>query len=432
VRGEGDVEMRSIVAAVVIATLLSAFAGCAPQASADEVRSSLARETPVALPEGDLAALVAGNNAFAFDLYRQVADGSDNLFYSPYSISLALAMTYAGARGVTEEEMSTALHFDLPGEALHTAFNALDQELRTRGRGAAGKDEEGFRLNVVNAIWGQRDYAFRSDFLNVLARNYGAGLRVLDFQTAPEPSRTIINEWVQEQTEDRIKDLLPQGAVDSLTRLVLTNAVYFNAAWQSQFQKEFTTPGQFHLLNGSDVSVPMMQQRAAFGYVRAGNFEALELPYDGRELSMVILLPSVDQFEAFEGGLDYSVVAGAINALDSTQVEVTMPRFKLETSLKLSGALSDLGMAAAFDAARADFSGMDGSRSLYITDVVHKAFVDVDESGTEAAAATAVVVGTTSIPAEPVRFTVDRPFLFLIRDVGTGTILFLGRVMDPA
>ncbi len=424
--------MRSAVAAVVISTPLRGFAGCAPQASADEVRSSLARETPVPLSEGDLAALVAGNNAFAFDLYRQVADGPDNLFYSPFSISLALAMTYAGARGDTETEMANTLHFDLPGEALHTAFNALDQELRTRGPGAEGKDGKGFRLNVVNAIWGQRDYAFRSDYLDLLARSYGAGLRVLDFQTAPEPSRATINRWVEEQTEDRIKDLIPQGTIDSLTRLLLTNAVYFNAAWQSQFQEDFTIPGKFHTLHGSEVSVPMMRQTAAFGYARGGNFEALELPYDARELSMVILLPAEGWFEAFEAELDYSLVAGAIEALASTQVDVTMPKFKLETSLNLSGALSELGMPAAFNPARADFSGIDGSKSLYITDVVHKAFVDVDESGTEAAASTAVVVGTTSVPAEPVRFTVDRPFLFLIRDIETGTILFLGRVMDPA
>ena len=426
--------MRAILTILCIPLLLSGVAGCAPSgptASADELRSSEPRETELSLPSGDLEALVDGNNAFAFDLYHQVVEGSDNLFYSPYSISIALAMTYAGARNETEQQMAQALRFELPQDRLHPAFNDLDQELNARGQGAQGKDDEGFRLNIVNAIWGQKDYSFLQDFLDTLARNYGAGLRVLDFQGAPEPSRLIINDWVEEQTEDRIKDLIPPGAINVLTRLVLTNAVYFNAAWESQFEENSTSPGPFHLLDGAEVSVPMMRQMSGFRYTSGADFEAVELPYDGHELSMVILLPGAGRFESFEDSLDYGVVESAIDGLQGGQVALTMPRFKMETDFNLNDALSALGMSAAFDPPNADFSGMDGGRDLYISDVIHKAFVDVDEAGTEAAAATAVIMEATSAPVGPVEITVDRPFVFLIRDIETSSILFVGRVMNP-
>ena len=426
--------MRAIVAILSIPLLLSGLVGCAPSvptASADELRSSEPRETELSLPSGDLEALVDGNNAFAFDLYHQVVEGSDNLFYSPYSISIALAMTYAGARNETERQMARTLHFELPQDRLHTTFNSLDQELNARGEGAQGKDDKGFRLNIVNAIWGQKDYSFLQDYLDTLARNYGAGLRVLDFQGAPEPSRLIINDWVEEQTEDRIKDLIPPGAINVLTRLVLTNAVYFNAAWESQFKKDFTAPGPFHLLDGAEVSVPMMRQTASFRYAAGADFETIELPYDGHELSMVILLPAAGRFESFDDSLDYGVVESAIGAMGPIQLGLTMPRFKMETEFNLNGALSALGMGIAFEPGAADFSGMDGGRDLFISDVVHKAFVEVDEAGTEAAAATAVIMSATSMPAEPVQVTIDRPFVFLIRDIETNSILFLGRVMNP-
>ena len=424
--------MRKALLLASAMTLIIGLVGCAPAASADEVRSDEPRQTPASLPANDLADLVSGNNQFAFDVYRQVRQGTDNLFFSPYSISIALAMTYAGARGETAREMARAMQFYLPADSLHPAFNYLDRQLASRGEGAQGKDGKGFRLNVVNAIWGQKDYAFLSDYLDVLARNYGAGLRVLDFETQPEPSRVTINKWVEEQTESRIKDLIPEGAIDSLTRLVLTNAVYFNAAWESQFKESATAPGAFHLIDGKETTVPMMRQTASFGYGEGAAFTVVELPYDGNELSMVILLPDEGQFEAFENALDNDVLRGVIDNLQRTRLDLTMPKFKMETSFGLNDALADLGMVAAFDPGSADFSGMGGTRDLYITDVVHKAFVEVDEAGTEAAAATAVIVGTTSMPADPIRVAIDRPFLFLIRDIETGTVLFLGRVMDPA
>ncbi|MBN1856587.1 MAG: serpin family protein [Dehalococcoidia bacterium] len=426
--------MRAIQLVLATMLLVASLTGCTPSlpgAAADELRSAEPRDENISVPPDDARALAEGNGAFAFDLYHKVAGGSENVFYSPYSISLALAMTYAGAQSDTEAEMASTLHFDLPSDRLHTTFNALDQTLNTRGQGVQGKDGEGFRLNVVNAIWGQKGYNFLEEYLDTLAMNYGAGLRVLDFEAAPEPSRLAINDWVEEQTEDRIEDLIPEGGINPMTRLVLTNAVYFNAAWASQFEKDFTAPGVFHLLEGGEVTVPMMHQTDSFRYRSAPDYDVVELPYDGYEMSMVIVVPASGRFSAVEQSLDYAIVSDTIDGLQNTQLSLTMPRFKMETSFSLSKALSQLGMDAAFDPSRADFSGMDGGRNLFISDVIHKAFVEVDEAGTEAAAATAVVMEATAMPAEPMTLTIDRPFVFLIRDVETDTILFVGRVMNP-
>jgi len=424
--------MQKALLLTSVAVLVLGLAGCAPAASADEVRSSVPRETPSAPPVHELSELVDGNTMFAFELYRLLREDSANLFFSPYSISTAIAMTYAGARDETARDMARAMQFYLPSDGLHPAFNYVDQQLAARGEGARGKDGEGFRLRVVNAIWGQKDYSFLPDYLDVLARNYGAGLRVLDFRSAPEPSRVTINQWVEQQTESRIKDLIPQGTIDSMTRLVLTNAVYFNAAWQSQFEKDATTQGTFHLIDGGAVTVPMMHQTESFGYSRSDGFQVVELPYDGGEMSMVILLPDDGRLKELEDSLDAVALQGAVDSLQWTRLALTMPRFTMESSFSLKEALSALGMESAFAPGVADFSGMDGTRDLYIGDVVHKAFVEVDENGTEAAAATAVIMQATAMPAEPLKLTIDRPFLFLIRDIETGTVLFLGRVMNPA
>jgi serpin B len=384
------------------------------------------------VPDADLGQLVEGNSAFAFDLYRLLAEQQEeaNLFYSPYSISLALAMTYAGARGETEQQMADALRFALPQDNLHPAFNALDQELAQRGEGAQGKDEKGFRLNIANAIWGQQGYAFLDAFLDTLAMNYGAGLRVLDFASAPEQSRVTINDWVSEETEGKIEDLIPQGAIDPLTRLVLTNAIYFNAAWANPFEEQATQEGPFTLLDGSQVTVPMMRQTESFGYAKGEGYQAVELPYDGREMAMVILLPDRDDFEAFEDSLDGDRVQAIIKDLKYQQVALTLPKFEFDSRFSLNQALAALGMPGAFSS-RADFAGMTGNKDLFISDVVHKAFVSVDEEGTEAAAATAVVMKLSAVAEEPVLVNVDHPFVFLIRDIETGAVLFVGRVADP-
>ena len=426
---------KAIMIFTALAVISTALAACARPAStpaeASVLKSDKPRITSPASPEEDLDALVRDNGAFAFDLYRQLKTEDGNIFYSPYSISLALAMTYAGARGETEAQMADTLNFGLPQEDLHPAFNSLDMELAGRGEGAEGKDDEGFRLNIVNAIWGQKDYEFLTAFLDTLAENYGAGLRVLDFINEPEPSRIIINDWVSEQTEGRIEDLIRKGMIDPMTRLVLTNAIYFNAAWASTFDEDATREGTFHLIDGDEVTVPMMSQTNAFGYAEGDGYRLVELPYDGNELSMVILLPDSGDFGTLESGLEFGKINEAVDDIQYQEVALTMPKFDIESSFDLKETLANMGMPVAFSA-EADFSGMNGKQNLYISDVVHKAFVSLDEAGTEAAAATAVIVAETSMPMDPVSVDVDCPFIFMIRDIETGAILFVGRIMDPS
>ena len=423
--------MKKIFMSALMAVILLGLVACAQPLSSEIVRSEKQRVTSPEVSEATLTTLVSGNSVFAFDLYQALREEDGNLFYSPYSISLALAMTYAGARGETAQQMADTLHFVLSQERLHPAFNSLDIELGQRGEGAKGKDDEGFRLNIVNTIWGQKDYQFLTTFLNLLAENYGAGLRTMDFVNAPEESLITINNWVSDQTEGRIEDLIPQGLISALTRLVLTNAIYFNAAWQYPFNEDMTSDGPFSLLDGGEVTVPMMRQTESFGYTEGDGYKAVELPYDGRELSMVILLPQAGQFETFEGSLDAQWVGAIVKDLKSKRVALTMPRFEFESGFSLKEILAMMGMPLAFYGG-ADFSGMTGNRDLFIADVVHKAFVSVDEAGTEAAAATAVVMELTAVPETPVEVTVDRPFVFLIRDIETDTILFVGCVVNPS
>jgi len=420
---------KGLIIALVIVLLLPLI-GCAQPAPGELLESDKERITSPDVSSSEQASLVEGNSAFAFELYQAIREEGGNLFYSPYSISLALAMTYAGARGETAEQMANTLQFLLEQERLHPAFNWLDAELASRGEGAQGRDGEGFRLNIVNAIWGQKDYEFLSDFLDVLAENYGAGLRILDFITEPEKSRLTINDWVSDQTEGRIEDLIPQGAIDALTRLVLTNAIYFNAAWKYPFDEDMTADGSFYLLDGGQVSVPMMKQTESFGYTEGDGYQAVELLYDGDELSMVILLPEAGKFEAFEEGLQAQQVSDIISGLQPTEVALTMPRFEFDSEFSLTDTLAGMGMPIAFSGA-ADFSGMTGKPELFISGVVHKAFVAVDEAGTEAAAATAVIMKLTAVPEPPVEVALDCPFIFLIRDIETGAILFVGRVLNP-
>ncbi len=420
-----------IVLALVLVLPVIASIKMAQPVAGDVLESDKERITSPDVSTGQQASLVEGNSAFAFKLYQALKEEEGNLFYSPYSISAALAMTYAGARGETAEQMANTLHFLLDQDKLHPAFNWLDAELASRGEGAEGKDGEGFRLNVVNAIWGQKDYEFLSSFLDILAENYGAGLRILDFMTETEKSRLAINDWVSNETEGRIEDLIPQGALGELTRLVLTNAIYFNAAWAYPFDEDMTADGQFYLLDGGQVSVPMMKQTESFGYTDGEGYQAVELQYDGGELSMVILLPEDDNLKAFEGTLNAQQVDSIIDDLKHTEVALTMPQFEFESEFNLNDILAGLGMPVAFSGA-ADFSGMTGNRELFISDVVHKAFVAVDEAGTEAAAATAVIMELTAMPDPPVEVTIDSPFVFLIRDIETSAILFIGRVMNPS
>jgi serpin B len=424
--------MKNIILVLLTAALLLALLpGCTSQTVlGQEIKSDKPRDTAPVVSEADMKTLVDGNNAFAFALLQVLREKEGNLFYSPYSISEALAMTYAGAKSETEKSMADTLNFLLSQDKLHSAFNNLDLLLKQRGQGAKGKDDEGFRLNIANAIWGQQGFNFLSSYLDVLARNYGAGMRLVDYINETEKSRVTINDWVSDQTEGKIKDLLPQGSLNELTRLVLTNAIYFNAAWAFPFNEKATNTGTFHTLNGY-VPVSMMHETESFNYTEGANYQVVELPYDGFELSMVILMPKAGQYKTFEETLDANALNQIISGMKETSVVLSMPKFEYEASLGLKDALTQLGMGVAFSD-NADFSGMDGKRDLLIQDVLHKAFVSVDEEGTEAAAATAVIVGLTSMPANQKVMTIDQPFIFLIRDIQTDSIVFLGRVMNPA
>jgi serpin B len=413
--------------------LLLLAACSAVSVQAQEVHSDLPRELAPQVAASDLADLVSGNSEFAFALYRQFSMGEENMFFSPYSISIALAMTYAGAEGQTADQMAQALHFTLGAERLHPAFNHLALELEGRSKSEGIDPDQAFQLSVANSIWGQAGFHFEPDFLDILAENYAAGMRLVDYQKDAESARLKINDWVSESTNQKIKDIIPKGALDALTRLVLANAVYFKAAWMYPFEPEATRPEAFQLLDGAAVDVPMMHEQARLRSMQGEGYRAVEIPYAGRQLSMVILLPDEGRFGEIEARLDAAWMNTAVSALQTGEVILAMPKFTFEWSQGLVDGLGALGMQDAFDPERADFSGMDGNRDLYITNILHKAFVAVDEAGTEAAAATVVIVGATSIqPTPPVEFTIDRPFLFFVRDNPTGTLLFLGRVTNPA
>ena len=428
----------AIAMCLTAAALLAACGeGQESAAISSEVRSDRERAAPSAL-DTEVVGLVNGNSTFAFDLYQALRGQSGNLFYSPHSISLALSMTYAGAREQTASQMADTLHFLLPEDRLHPAFNALTQELASRGEATQDRDGERFRLNIVNAVWGQQGHPFREAFLDVLAESYGAGVRSADFVAAPEESRAAINDWVAGSTEDRIRDLIPPDIINPLTRMVLTNAVYFNASWASPFGEANTRAQPFHLLDGGSVDVPMMRTSEDFGYAAGDGYQAVDLSYVGHDLSMTVVVPDRGRFREFEDSLDADLAERIIADLWFRYVTLDLPRFEFESQFRLGETLKSMGMPDAFDSAASDFSSMDGRsclagdpECLYIREVVHKAFVSVDEAGTEAAAATGVVMQTESAPQNPVAVTVDRPFIFLIRDQETEAILFVGRVEKP-
>jgi len=400
--------------------------------TADEAMSSLARSlTP---DDKNLPTLTADNRAFGMDLYHKLAasNADKNLFMSPHSISIALAMTFAGARTDTATQMADAMNFTLVDAQLHEAFNALDLALATRGSETVDADKGApFRLDVVNAIWGQKGVTFLSDYLDLLALNYGAGLRLLDFMTDPDGARKVINDWVEDQTEDRIKDLLPEGSIDGSTRLVLTNAIYFKANWDKLFDKDLTQDTTFHAVGDTDVQASMMHVNGTFQYAKGDAYQVVELPYVGGQVSMFVMVPDAGTFDSFESGLNGAKLGQIIASVSSSNGNLSLPKFSFESSFSLKDALAALGMPDAFTSV-ADFSGMDGAKDFMIGDVFHKSFVAVDEKGTEAAAATAVVMENTSMPANTFDLTVDRPFMFVIVDKPTGAVLFLGRVLNPA
>ncbi|UCE98280.1 MAG: serpin family protein [Dehalococcoidia bacterium] len=421
--------MKKVIFYLITICLVGSLIGCTQSVAAKELKSDKQRINVPEASQTEIESLVDGNSTFAFDLYKQLVDRNQNLFYSPYSISLALAMTYAGASGQTAKEITDTLHFAHSQDKLHQAFNWLDTELAKRGEGAAAKDEEGFRLNVVNAIWGQENYRFLDEFLDVLAENYGAGLRILDFVKTTEAARNTINKWVSQQTEGRIEELIPVGAIDAATRLVLANAIYFNAAWMYPFDEDNTNDGDFTLINGDTVIMPMMNQTELLRYMQGDNYQAVELPYDGNELSMLLIMPDRDSLITFEQSLDNELINNIFSQLTTKQVVLSMPKFEFKSEIGLKEILAEMGMPTAFSD-MADFSGMTGGRDLFIGDILHEAFVSVDEAGTEAAAATAVIMKLTAAE-ETVTLSLDHPFIFLIRDLKTDTVLFVGKVLNP-
>jgi serpin B len=397
--------------------------------------AALAQDQPLpaekdpAQPKADVSSVAQANNVFGCDLYAKLKGQAGNMFFSPASIHGALAMTYAGAAGQTAGQMAGTLHFELPADRLHKAFGLLTSELNNPPK--RGPDPA-YQLVVSNALWLQKGYPFKDSFTKLVKDNYGAGLNDVNY-AAPEPARKTINDWVEKATRDKIKDLIPPGVLNELTRLVLTNAVYFKSDWADTFPEHATKAGPFQLGDGKTASAPLMTQWTHIGYMETEDFQLADLPYKANVLSMTVLLPrKADGLKALEEKLSAKTLAEWLGKAKVTHVDLTLPRFKFTSQFGLKGPLSQLGMVDAFEPGKADFSGMTTMEKLFISAVLHKAFVAVDEKGTEAAAATAIMVGTTAMPMEPkVVFRADRPFLFLIRHRPTGAVLFLGRLANP-
>jgi serpin B len=423
--------MKTKLAALL--SVILALGACAPAASTGgggDVGLARAEVPRSSADPGDSLPAGAALNAFGLDLYRAVAAGQTNVVFSPASITLALAMARAGARGQTAAEMDAVMHAVASDD--HAGWlNALDQALAARSgtfKDESGKDLQ-VTLRIANAPFAQQGMPLEKAYLEALAARYGAGLRLVDYAKQTEKARTLINGWVDAQTEHRIPELLVPGVLTPVTRLALVNAIYLKAAWQTPFSADATKAGTFTRADGSTVQVPLMATTASLRYASGDGWRAVEIPYIGGSLAMTVIVP--DNLVGFEQTLTADRFAAITGALTETQVALALPKFGIETKAELAPILAALGMPSAFDD-RADFSGITTAEQLVISNVIHQANIDVDEKGTEAAAATAVVMWATAMPAEPVAFRADRPFLFALRDVPTGAILFLGRVGDPS
>lgn len=375
-----------------------------------------------------LSDVVSGNNAFAFDLYSKLKSTKGNIFFSPYSVSTALAMTYAGARGNTEKQMMSVLHFGKNEKAFHEGVGALQariNEIQKKGD---------VKLGIANGLWLQKDFKFLPAFLQLAGMNYDAGLNYVDYVHETEKARGEINSWVEDKTNKKIKDLIKPGVLDDLTRLVLANAIYFKGSWAIKFDTAQTKVVPFWKSKSDSEKVKTMNLRGhEFGYAEDTLNQFLELPYAGKGLSMIIILPKTKTgLQATEAGLTSKSMTAITNRFKNAEVDVFLPKIRTTHEFLLNEVLESAGMTDAFGAG-ADFSGMTGNKTLHISAVIHKAFVDINEEGTEAAAATAVVVTARCMPVyrPPTVFRADHPFLFLIRDNTTGSILFLGRIVDP-
>lgn len=385
-------------------------------------------------------------NEFAMRFYGELAsEESGNLFFSPLSIHSALSMTWAGSAGETASQMGDVLGFRYgPEEGIeHHAYSQLLESINTtpmsrfetyEGEKRRMVERPAFDLVVANRLWGQEGFPWNPGYLQIAKRQYRAGLEIVNFRTDTEKARNIINQWVEETTRERIRNLIPAGAIDDMTRLVLTNAIYFKANWQDSFIEENTKMAPFYLANGSQAEVSMMNQTERFPYGEGANWQAVAMPYELGALSMLVVLPADEAgaMEKVEAQMKSGTMLDDLQSLESAKVELSLPKFGLTQELDLNSILETMGISLAFSD-QADFSGMTPEAGLFLSKALHKAFIEVDEKGTEAAAATAAVMGFTSMPPPetPKVFRADRPFLFMIRHNKTGAILFMGRVMDP-
>ena len=417
---------------VVLALSGAALSSC----GGDDVAAAEVLKSDAPRAAADSAAIDGSASAldlFAADLYDQLSTEGGNLVFSPYSAAIALAMTRAGAAGETLTQMSDVLHADEAGD-LDAGLNAIDQALAARPGEYQWADKKvTLELATANQLFGQVDYPFDDVFLDRLASQYGAGMRLVDYMKKTEAARESINAWVSDRTKERIPELIAEGVLTKDTHLVLTNAIYLKAPWKTRFGADFTKEEPFTRLDGSTVQAQLMHQSLQYRYAKGDGFEAVELPYIDGSLAMLVVVPDQGAFETVESGFGADSLGATVAALKPVQVELGFPKFTFRTQARLKDALIAMGMPIAFDRDLADFSGMSPlGEDMFIQDVVHEAFIAVDEDGTEAAAATAVIAGATSAPMDVVRLTVDRPFLFFIRDNDTGAVLFMGRVVDPA
>lgn len=407
-------------------------------------QSDLAREQTPQVSDEEKVMLVEGQNAFAFDLYdliRTEEGAGKNMFFSPTSITLALSMAYAGARGQTADEMAGALHYTLPPERLFAAFNWLDQELESRGDAAyavamnhtdsdePSPDRDSFRSHIVNSMWGEQTTTFEKPFLDTLAVNYGAGVFLADFKGNPDAERIRINDWVADETLGRIEDLIPPNQIDMLTRSVLVNAVHLKLPWTQSFSP--TDDLSFTRLDGSTVSVPAIARQQVWLYAKASGLQAVLIPLEGYSVKLLIVAPRIGELDTFEQALPASGLDSLLDSMESRTVTFRMPKVDFTTeSIALRSKLETMGMTTPFSWA-ADFSGITTDEPTHIAEVLHKAMLGIDEKGVEAAAASAVVVGGVVTAPDYVQFDVDRPFFVGLVDGPTNTLLFAGHIVDP-
>ena len=402
--------MKRIAATLILMVLV---AGCTSVQMADDSKAT----------EEGVQSVVDANNQFALELYSRIKGDDGNIFFSPYSVSTAFSIAYEGARGETAEEMQSVFHFPEDEIVRRSSFARLHNNLN--------KWNKQYELHTANALWAHKNYNFLEEYITSIEKYYAGKTTNVDFVEENEKTRVMINGWVEEQTRNKIKDLLPSGSINDVTRLVITNAIYFKGFWSTQFKKSLTQDEDFTLMSGETVKVPMMrmfEDEVEFNYMENDDLQALELPYRGKDLSMLILLPK-DDITSLEESITFEYISQLKNDLQEQEVRIYLPKFKFETKYFLSKTLEEMGMPLAFSL-DADFSGMDGISMLYITKAIHQAFVEVNEEGTEAAAATGIVMTLKGVPIQK-EFRADHPFIFLIQEKSTGNILFLGRVADP-